>query len=89
MDAKKVVVRQLFDYEGELKREFISTRNLVENFDYYEKEGNLHSLFLDMPIEFELRNCACELNNPVLHADGRVYKGWTSEVLYDFNRPRD
>lgn len=42
---------------------------------------NPHLDWNSLDVEFEFRTCACELDNPVLHADGRLYKGWTQEIL--------
>jgi len=79
----KVVVRQMFDetLPEVFEREFVSTEKLARDFDCKEKDGNLFTDYHGMNIKFELRSCACEFNNPVLHADGIIYKGWSSEEL--------
>lgn len=85
--ADSIVVRQLFeeDYSGKLYGEFVSTKNLFESLkitDYkITKQGNPLFSIEDMLIEMEYRSCACEVENPVLHADGSLYRGWTMEEL--------
>jgi organic radical activating enzyme len=82
---KKVTVRQLF--ENTLDKEFISSEDLFnqlirtpftqENQSSPKPTINGAILFLNnMEIEFEWRSCACELNNPVLHANGKLIQGW-------------
>lgn len=83
LGASKVVVRQLFehDYSGELDKEYISTKEISKYFSGEEKGDSKYCSFMGMPLEFELRACSCEMDNPVIHADGLIYKGWSNEVL--------
>ncbi len=80
-NVKKVVVRQLFDYDlkGRLGSEFVSTEKLFNNMhvkNYKIIDGNPIFNFKNLEVEFECRSCSCEVQNPVLHADGRLYGGW-------------
>ena len=93
--AEKVVVRQLFEhnesiYNKMLREEFVSSEKVFRELkigDYIlSKHGNPIFNYKNLEVEFEYRSCACETENPVLHADGRFHKGWTSEVLNDINR---
>ncbi len=87
--ARSVVIRQLFeyDYPESLKGEFVSSRELFRDFGdspcIRTRQGN--PLFRQRYFEFEIeyRSCACEMSNPVLHADGKLYRGWSEEVLDD------
>ncbi|MBI4153779.1 radical SAM protein [Candidatus Woesearchaeota archaeon] len=89
--AKKVVIRQLFEheYKGALTTEHISSEEVFNNLrikDYKKTEqGNPIFNFNGLECEIEIRSCACETHNPVLHANGKVYKGWSNE-LHDLNR---
>jgi MoaA/NifB/PqqE/SkfB family radical SAM enzyme len=87
-NVKKVIVRQLFDesYNGVLDGEYVSTLAMASNF---VRDVSGENVFFDwdgMNVEFETRSCACEFHNPVLHADGKLYKGWSREVLDDSYR---
>ena len=80
-NIKKVVVRQLFsqDYKGKLNSEFISTQKLCNDAhikNYKIINGNPAFNFKNLEVEFEYRSCSCEIQNPVLHADGKLYRGW-------------
>ncbi|MEK6926650.1 MAG: radical SAM protein [Nanoarchaeota archaeon] len=81
--AKKVVVRQLFDhdYKGKLEGEFISSLDMASKFESEIGEKSAYLSWKGMDVEFELRSCACEMDNPVLHADGELYRGWSREIL--------
>lgn len=82
--AQKVVIRQLFEYEDDgysdfYKREFVPTIGLFENSNFvFERleNGNRTFDFDGLEVEIEERACACENDNPVLHATGELAKGW-------------
>ena len=90
--AEKVVVRQMFehDYRDALKGEFISSEKIFKELRINDfkltKHGNPVFQYGNLEVEVEYRSCACEMNNPVLHADGKLHKGWSQEVLNDSNR---
>lgn len=90
--TSKIVVRQLFDhdYRGKLIGEFVSSQEIFKGLgssDYsLTPQGNPVLEYENLQVEFEYRSCACELDNPVLHADGKMHRGWTEEILNDFNR---
>lgn len=85
--AQKVVIRQLFehDYRGKLPDEFISSEQIFRELDVSStqqtEQGNPLFNVGDLECEFELRSCACEMDNPVLHANGKLYRGWSGELL--------
>ena len=85
--TNSIVVRQLFDedYSGKMEGEFISTMNLFKTLEIrdYQLTKQRNPIFSigNMHIEMEYRSCACEMSNPVLHADGKLYRGWTMEEL--------
>lgn len=89
--ADQIVVRQIFeqDYGGALRGEFVSTKKLFQSLgvDKYEltPQGNPLFQFGKLSVEMELRSCACERYHPVLHADGKLYQGWSREP-YDSYR---
>ncbi|MFH1637128.1 MAG: radical SAM protein [Candidatus Woesearchaeota archaeon] len=86
--SKKVVVRQMFHYENEgykniLDQEYISAevinKEIRKNPNFILKEDNLNNClyyFNNLEVEIELRSCACESNNPVIHSNGLISKGW-------------
>src|SRR3989344_492756 len=86
-NVKKVIVRQLFDhdYRGKIEGEFVSTADMARSFASHTGEENVCLKWNGMDVEFETRSCACEFNNPVLHADGKLYKGWSREVIHDLD----
>jgi MoaA/NifB/PqqE/SkfB family radical SAM enzyme len=83
--VRKAVIRQLFAHESQQYAvRFDDAR--VGTADIYRTLGgrdapqgmqNPHLGWNGLDVEFELRTCACEIDNPVLHADGRLHKGWT------------
>jgi organic radical activating enzyme len=85
--AKKVVVRQMFEqeYPEGLKSEFVLSQEVFDGLHIrtynLNGQGNPFFSYEGMEVEFELRSCACEVHNPVLHADGLLYKGWSRELL--------
>lgn len=85
--AEKVVLRQLFeqDYQGKLQNEFISSEKIFRELgvSFYQQTESGNPLFQigNLKCEVEMRSCACEMNNPVLHADGKLYRGWSTEPL--------
>ena len=85
--ADSVVIRQLFehDYKNKLIDEFVSSESLFLGGSIGEykttPQGNPVFSVDDLEVEVEYRSCACEMNNPVLHADGRLYRGWSGEKL--------
>ncbi|MDP3881892.1 MAG: radical SAM protein [Nanoarchaeota archaeon] len=90
--AQEVVVRQLFEhaYEGNMVGEFVSSKKIFNELNPPEYHLTPHRnpvfSYEGIKVEFEYRSCACETDNPVLHADGRMHRGWTEEVINDFNR---
>ena len=86
--AKKVVIRQLFQhddpfYQEKFKEEFVSTEKLAGdlNLDYkIMNNGNRTFRINNLEVEIEQRSCACEISNLVLHADGKLYKGWGQTI---------
>ena len=86
--AKEVVIRQLFehDYQGKLDGEFVSSEKIFRqlNVTHYSLTPQENPVFTwgNLKVEMEYRSCACEMDNPVLHADGRLYQGW-SNFPYD------
>jgi len=91
--VRKVVVRQMFeqDYQGRLNGEFVSSEKLFRQLGVpnvfsstLTAQGNSVFDYQGLEVEVEYRSCACEMDNPVLHADGSIHRGW-SEELYDFN----
>ena len=85
--ADMVVARQIFehDYRGGLDGEFVSSEDLFRGLgikDYkMTEQGNPIFNMNGLRVELEYRACACEMDNPVLHADGRLYRGWSEELL--------
>jgi organic radical activating enzyme len=85
--ADRIVVRQLFDhdYKGKVDDEFVSTEKLFHEFgtEKFTKtpHGNPVIEYSGVEVEFEYRSCACETSNPVLHANGKLYRGWTEEKI--------
>ena len=85
--AEGVVVRQMFEYEypDALKHEVVSSKELLGELKIgkytLNNQGNPVFSYECMNVEIELRSCACESHNPVLHADGLLYKGWSKEPL--------
>jgi len=84
--AKAVVVRQMFDYEypTDVQKRFVSSQKIFDDLcisDYTTNEqGNIIFRSKKMQVEIETRSCACEAINPVMRADGKIYKGWTNEL---------
>lgn len=83
--AKKVVIRQLFEYESNeymnfYRKEFISSENLADkiypDIKKDNEEENIFCKYKNLEIEFERRSCACENTNPVLYANGKLEDGW-------------
>ncbi len=83
--AKKVVIRQLFEYEDPgydryYAREYVSSPELAEElgqrFPFKIIDGNYFFDLDGLTVEFEGRSCACETTNPVLGADGKLRGGW-------------
>ncbi len=83
--AKKVVIRQLFEYDDDnykdfYNKEFMSSEDLAYKLfpdtKNNNKEENIFCKYKNLEIEFERRTCACENNNPVLYADGVLRNGW-------------
>jgi len=83
--AKMVVVRQMFDfdYPNNVKGMFISSEKVFKEMqisDYeLNEQGNPVFKFKRMDVEIEYRTCACELNHPVMRADGNIYTGWSDK----------
>jgi molybdenum cofactor biosynthesis enzyme MoaA len=84
--ASKVVVRQLFEYEGAryakyYASEYVSSIQIAEELakSYKPKivEGNYFFDIDGLEVEFECRACACEDTNPVFGADNRLVNGWS------------
>lgn len=86
--AQRVVIRQLFDhdYHGKLNGEFVSSKKLFDDLGINDftltPQGNPLFKIGDLEVEVEYRSCSCEMDDPVLHADGMLCIGW-SELLYD------
>lgn len=95
--VKKVVVRQLFNFEaGETidfysklvakEKEYVPTKNLMNKLavKYYDLDNQGNPLFKwgDLEVEIEHRNCACEIKYPVLRGDGNVYFGWSDKLWF-------
>jgi len=89
--ADKVVIRQLFehDYMGKLEGEFVSSERIFQDLGIPAHQltahGNPIFKFKELEVEVEYKSCSCELDNPVLHADGKMHRGWDDEI-YDINR---
>ena len=85
--AEKVVVRQLFehDYGGKLDDEYVSAKQIFDELKVQEHsftpQNNPIFKLNRITCEIELRSCACEMGDPVLHADGQLYKGWSKNLL--------
>ncbi|HLF53596.1 MAG TPA: hypothetical protein VI544_00270, partial [Candidatus Nanoarchaeia archaeon] len=85
--ADKVVIRQLFEhnYRAGLDGEFVSSEELFRSMGVQEPkitpQGNPVFQTGGLEVEIEYRSCACEMNNPVLHADGQKYRGWSNELI--------
>ena len=89
--AQRVVVRQIFEYDygSALSGEFVSTQKMFDELEIESRsvtrQGNPVFSVGKLEVEMELRSCACEMNNPVLHADGKLYQGWSRDP-YDSDR---
>ncbi len=87
--VRKAVVRQLFEhgdakYGARFDDARVGTEAVYRALGGRGVPQGMRNPRLDwhgLDAEFEIRTCACEMDNPVLHADGRLYKGWTQEVL--------
>lgn len=93
LGAKKVVIRQLFDFNPEetstdyqkfRAEEYVGTANLPEQLgiiDYnLDSQGNPIFMRGDMEVEVEQRTCACEANYPLLRSNGQLYLGWSDKL---------
>ena len=91
--AQKVVLRQLFEHDHhkntpqdtpKIDGEYVSSETLFQNLNIRSFQqtasGNPVFSYGRLEVEVEFRSCACEMNNPVLHADGKLYKGWSNEL---------
>ncbi len=84
--ARAVVVRQMFDidYFKGVAKEFVETSSLYSKLRKdYALVGEINDnplLEIDgVRVEFEYRDCACQMNNLVLRPNGRIYTGWGEE----------
>ena len=77
-------------YSDLINKEYIGTATLIEDLGITNSHrindmGNVIFHFADMDrnimeVEMERRACACELFNPVLRANGKVYVGWSDKL---------
>jgi len=84
--AGKVVVRQIFEeHRDPLEDEFVSSEALFNSLNITDYRLTPHESPLfsygNLEVEIEHRTCACELDNPVIHADGNMYRGWSDERI--------
>nr|NQU92149.1 radical SAM protein [Bacteroidota bacterium] len=87
LNAKKIVVRQMFDYDypASVASEFVAVGGL---FDELKQKHKLVSFVNENPVlivdgvsvEFEQQTCACQMNNLVLRPNGVVYRGWEKQI---------
>lgn len=84
LGAKEVVFRKLFDLKHSPKYEDEANVDLNQIIFDLKKHHQLvassqekvNFIVLGLPVEIELRSCACELTNPVLRPNGKLYSGW-------------
>ena len=94
--AKKVVIRQMFDYDPSetkeeyeklLAMEYVSSESIFWDLhiDHYHPDGQGNPIFnwKNLEVEVEYRSCACEINSPALRADGQIYLGWSNRLWHD------
>lgn len=94
LGIKKVVVRQMFDFDQEkikkeyldlLKKEYVSSEVMFRELNVAShsstEQGNPVFKWKDLEVEFEFRSCACEIVNPVFRGNGNIYLGWT-DILW-------
>ena len=87
--VRKAVIRQLFAHESQqyalrFDGARVSTEGIYRALGGRDVPQGMQNPHLDwngLDVEFELRTCACEIDNPVLHADGSLHKGWTPVLL--------
>jgi len=80
--AKKVVVRQMsdFEYPSDIQKRFVSLKQIFDDLsiaDYHhDEQGNIIFRSKKMEVEFETKTC--ETEHLVMRANGKIYKGWTN-----------
>jgi len=87
---RQVVVRQVFEHEDPkylpVQALFVSSETLYTHLyddltDHtLTPQENPLAHWNDVLVEFEYRSCACEMDNPVLHANGRITQGWNYDL---------
>ena len=88
--VKKVVIRQMFDYDKEtttpaycdlIMREYVSSEQIFKDLAItqfaLDRQGNPTFKYKNLEVEVEYRSCACEMKFPMLRGDGNLYLGWT------------
>ena len=94
--AKKVVIRQMFDYdpittkeeyEQLLAMEYVSSESIFWDMHIKEyqldSQGNPIFRWKDLEVEVEYRSCACEISSPALRGNGQIYLGWSNTPWHD------
>jgi hypothetical protein len=84
LGAKEVVFRKLFDikYSSKYKNEAnVDLNQIISDLKKHHRlvassQEKVNFVILGLPVEIELRSCACELVNPVLRPNGKLYSGW-------------
>jgi MoaA/NifB/PqqE/SkfB family radical SAM enzyme len=80
--ASKVVIRQLFEYQGGryrkmYQKEFLASQEFLQGYRCFRLgNGNREIDYKGLLVEVEERTCACENENPVLYANGKLMEGW-------------
>jgi len=84
--SSKEIVKQLEGWIKEENYKDIYYRDMAYKIiDHTKQDNPILKIEGGNKLEFEIRSCACELNNPVIHADGKITQGWN----YDIDWKRD
>jgi len=81
--AKAIVIRQMsdFDYPTDVQKRFVSSQKIFDDLcisDYENNEqGNI--IFRSKKMQVEVETKSVEEINPVMRADGNIYKGWSNQ----------
>lgn len=89
LGAKEIVFRKMFDliYPSKYKNEpDVNMQKIIldikNNYKItLETSEKINFIGHGLPIELELRSCACELSNPILRPNGKLYIGWGENEL--------